>query len=174
MESVCYYWNEGEWNVPRILRIIPMPLAQTICQIPIAAGQGIELCGRSLVRGIFQRNLHGKLFDKLHLGDSYLLMSGTVPCGQLFQFSCGVFFKIESQWTRECNKRGSVFHLNVSAVTQRRQFPICSLRAQQCRACGSTLLPFLGSASVIRGASPIWCTSGDILPHSTRIFTFGR
>ncbi|KAL0333095.1 UNVERIFIED_CONTAM: putative ribonuclease H protein [Sesamum calycinum] len=40
MESVRYYWHEGEWNVPRILRIIPMPLAQTICQIPIAAGQG--------------------------------------------------------------------------------------------------------------------------------------
>ncbi|KAL0284680.1 UNVERIFIED_CONTAM: hypothetical protein Sradi_7190700 [Sesamum radiatum] len=40
MESVRYYWHEGEWNVPRILRIIPMPFAQTICQIPIAAGQG--------------------------------------------------------------------------------------------------------------------------------------
>ncbi|KAL0349860.1 UNVERIFIED_CONTAM: hypothetical protein Sradi_4135200 [Sesamum radiatum] len=27
MESVRYYWHEGELNVPRILRIIPMPLA---------------------------------------------------------------------------------------------------------------------------------------------------
>ncbi|KAL0295554.1 UNVERIFIED_CONTAM: putative ribonuclease H protein [Sesamum angustifolium] len=40
MESVHYYWHEGEWNVPRILRVIPMPFAQIICQIPIAAGQG--------------------------------------------------------------------------------------------------------------------------------------
>ncbi|KAL0295252.1 UNVERIFIED_CONTAM: putative ribonuclease H protein [Sesamum angustifolium] len=51
-------------------------------------------------------------------------------------------FKIKSQWTRECNKIGSVFHLNVSAVRQRRQFPICSLTAQQCRAYGSTLLRY--------------------------------
>ncbi|KAK4382070.1 hypothetical protein Sango_2907200 [Sesamum angolense] len=40
MESVRYYLHEGDWNVPRILQIIPMPFAQTICQIPIAAGQG--------------------------------------------------------------------------------------------------------------------------------------
>ncbi|KAL0307977.1 UNVERIFIED_CONTAM: putative ribonuclease H protein [Sesamum calycinum] len=41
MESVRYYWHEGDWNVPKILQIIPMPFAQTICQIPIAAGQGL-------------------------------------------------------------------------------------------------------------------------------------
>ncbi|KAL0292622.1 UNVERIFIED_CONTAM: hypothetical protein Sangu_2528000 [Sesamum angustifolium] len=150
-----------------------MPFAQIICQLPIAAGQGDKIVWTGSSTGISRRNQHGKLFDKLHLGGSYLLMFGTVPCGQLFQFSYGGFFKIEFQWTRECDKRGSIFHLNVSVVRQRRQFPIYSLRAQQCRACGSTLLPFLGSASVIRGASPIWCTSGDILPHSTRIFTFG-
>ncbi|KAL0286301.1 UNVERIFIED_CONTAM: hypothetical protein Scaly_2795100 [Sesamum calycinum] len=62
------------------------------------------------------RNQHGKLFDQLYLGGSYLLMSGTVPCGQLFQFSCGGFFKIEFQWTHECDKRGSVFHLNRNAA----------------------------------------------------------
>ncbi|KAL0342533.1 UNVERIFIED_CONTAM: hypothetical protein Scaly_1915900 [Sesamum calycinum] len=81
--------------------------------------RGIKLCGRGLVRGISQRNQHGKLFDKLHLGGSYLLMSGTVPCGQLFQFSCGGYFKIEFQWTRECDKRGSVFHLNRNAAKYR-------------------------------------------------------
>ncbi|KAL0342889.1 UNVERIFIED_CONTAM: hypothetical protein Sangu_1176300 [Sesamum angustifolium] len=70
----------------------------------------IKLCGRGLVRGISRRNLHRKLFDKLHLGGNYLLMSGTVPCGQLFQFSCGG--SIESKWTRECDKRDLVFHLN--------------------------------------------------------------
>ncbi|KAL0342511.1 UNVERIFIED_CONTAM: putative ribonuclease H protein [Sesamum calycinum] len=43
MESVRYYWHAGDWNVPRILRIIPMPFAQTICQIPIAAGQGDKI-----------------------------------------------------------------------------------------------------------------------------------
>ncbi|KAL0325149.1 UNVERIFIED_CONTAM: putative ribonuclease H protein [Sesamum radiatum] len=43
MEPVSYYWHEGDWNVPRILRIIPMPFAQTICQIPIAAGQGDKI-----------------------------------------------------------------------------------------------------------------------------------
>ncbi|KAL0329292.1 UNVERIFIED_CONTAM: hypothetical protein Sradi_4915900 [Sesamum radiatum] len=43
MESVRYYWHEGDWNVPRILRIIPMPFAQTICPIPIAAGQGDKI-----------------------------------------------------------------------------------------------------------------------------------
>ncbi|KAK4392784.1 putative ribonuclease H protein [Sesamum angolense] len=43
MESVRYYWHEGDWNVPRILQIIPMPFAQTICQISIAAGQGDKI-----------------------------------------------------------------------------------------------------------------------------------
>ncbi|KAL0301609.1 UNVERIFIED_CONTAM: hypothetical protein Sradi_6437700 [Sesamum radiatum] len=43
MEPVSYYWHEGDWNVPRILRIIPMRFAQTICQIPIAAGQGDKI-----------------------------------------------------------------------------------------------------------------------------------
>ncbi|KAL0339453.1 UNVERIFIED_CONTAM: hypothetical protein Sangu_1467400 [Sesamum angustifolium] len=38
MKSVSYYWHEGDWNVPRILRTIPMPFAQIICRIPIAAG----------------------------------------------------------------------------------------------------------------------------------------
>ncbi|KAL0329222.1 UNVERIFIED_CONTAM: hypothetical protein Sradi_4908900 [Sesamum radiatum] len=174
MEPVSYYWHEGDWNVPQILRTIPLPFAQTICQIPIAAGQGDKIVWTGLVWGISRRNRHGKLFDKLHLSGSYLQMSGTVPCGQQFQFSYGGFFKIEFKWTRGCDKRGSAFHLNVSAVRQRRQFPICLLRARQCRACGSTLLPFLGSAYMIRGASLIWCTSGDILPHSTRISTFGR
>ncbi|KAL0286555.1 UNVERIFIED_CONTAM: hypothetical protein Sangu_2728700 [Sesamum angustifolium] len=93
-------------------------------------------------------------------------MFGTVPCGQQFQFSCGGFSNIEFQWTHGCDKRGSAFHLNVSVVRQRRQFPICLLRARQCKACGSTLLQFVGSASVIWGASLIWCTSDDILPIS--------
>ncbi|KAK4382172.1 putative mitochondrial protein [Sesamum angolense] len=125
--------------------------------------RGIKLCGQGLVRGISRRNRHGKLFDKLHLDGSYLQMSGTVPCGQLFQFSCGGFFKIEFQWTHECDKRGSVFHLNVSAVRQRR-LPICLLRARQCKACGSTLLPFLGSTSVYGSLTHIWCTSAIFTP----------
>ncbi|KAL0315138.1 UNVERIFIED_CONTAM: protein DETOXIFICATION 35 [Sesamum calycinum] len=37
MEPVSHYRHEGDWNVPRILRTVPMPSAQTICQIPIAA-----------------------------------------------------------------------------------------------------------------------------------------
>ncbi|KAL0315010.1 UNVERIFIED_CONTAM: hypothetical protein Scaly_2898600 [Sesamum calycinum] len=40
MELLSYYWHEGDWNVPRILRTVPMPFAQTICQIPIVARQG--------------------------------------------------------------------------------------------------------------------------------------
>ncbi|KAK4389818.1 hypothetical protein Sango_2318800 [Sesamum angolense] len=84
--------------------------------------RGIRLCGWGLVRGISRRNRHGKLFDKLHLDGSYLQMSGTIPCGQQFQFSCGGFYKIEFQWTRGCDKRGSGFHLNVSVVRQRRAF----------------------------------------------------
>ncbi|KAL0393038.1 UNVERIFIED_CONTAM: hypothetical protein Sradi_2526600 [Sesamum radiatum] len=91
MESVRYYWHEGDWNVPRILWFIPMPFAQTICQIPIAAGQGDRIVWTESSTGIFRRNLHGKLFDKLHLGGSYLLMSGTVPCGQLFSFLVASF-----------------------------------------------------------------------------------
>ncbi|KAK4383693.1 hypothetical protein Sango_2752600 [Sesamum angolense] len=62
---------------------------------------------------------------------------------------------------RRCNKRDSAFLLNVTAVRQRRRFPTCLLRVRQCRAYGNTLLPF-GSASVIRGASLIWFTSGGI------------
>ncbi|KAL0342878.1 UNVERIFIED_CONTAM: hypothetical protein Sangu_1175200 [Sesamum angustifolium] len=52
-----------------------------------------------------------------------------------FNFLVAAFFKIEFQWTRKCDKRGSVFHLNVSVVRQRKQFPICSLRARQGRVC---------------------------------------
>ncbi|KAL0315090.1 UNVERIFIED_CONTAM: hypothetical protein Scaly_2887800 [Sesamum calycinum] len=52
MESVRYYWHEGDWNVPRILRIIPMPFAQTICQIPIAAGQGDRIVWTESSTGI--------------------------------------------------------------------------------------------------------------------------
>ncbi|KAL0282039.1 UNVERIFIED_CONTAM: hypothetical protein Sangu_2974300 [Sesamum angustifolium] len=95
-----------------------------------------------LHRDTYTMEPHGKLLDKLHLGGSYLLMSGIVPCGQLFQFSCGGFFTIEFQWTHECDKRGSVFHLKVIAVSQRRQFPICSLRTQQYLHI-RTLIPFL-------------------------------
>ncbi|KAL0418910.1 UNVERIFIED_CONTAM: hypothetical protein Sradi_1304500 [Sesamum radiatum] len=43
MEPVSYYWHEGDWNVSRILRTIPMPFAQIICQISIAAGQGDKI-----------------------------------------------------------------------------------------------------------------------------------
>ncbi|KAL0291526.1 UNVERIFIED_CONTAM: hypothetical protein Sangu_2533400 [Sesamum angustifolium] len=43
MEPVRYYWHEGDWNVPRIFRIIPMPFAQTIYQIPITASQGDKI-----------------------------------------------------------------------------------------------------------------------------------
>ncbi|KAL0284234.1 UNVERIFIED_CONTAM: hypothetical protein Sradi_7205300 [Sesamum radiatum] len=43
MEPVSYYWHGGDWNVPRILRTIPMPFAQTICQIPIAGGHGDKI-----------------------------------------------------------------------------------------------------------------------------------
>ncbi|KAL0283748.1 UNVERIFIED_CONTAM: hypothetical protein Sangu_2868800 [Sesamum angustifolium] len=54
---------------------------------------------------------------------------------------------------RGCDKKDSTSLLNVSAVSQRRWFPIYLLRIRQCCACGGTLLPFLGSASVIWGAS---------------------
>ncbi|KAK4382235.1 hypothetical protein Sango_2891400 [Sesamum angolense] len=104
MESVRYYWHEGDWNVPRILRIIPMLLHRPSARFLLQQAREIELCGRNLIRGISRRNLHGKLFDNLHLSGSNLLMSGTVPCGQLFQFSCDGFFKIESQWTANATK----------------------------------------------------------------------
>ncbi|KAL0301703.1 UNVERIFIED_CONTAM: hypothetical protein Sradi_6447100 [Sesamum radiatum] len=97
MEPVSYYWHEGDWNVLRILRTIPMPFAQTIYLIPIAAGQGDKIVWMGSSAGDFS-----------------------------------------TKWAWE-------------AIRQ----------ASPQRACGSTLLPFLGSASVIRGASLIWCTSGD-------------
>ncbi|KAL0288269.1 UNVERIFIED_CONTAM: hypothetical protein Sangu_2666000 [Sesamum angustifolium] len=53
MEPVSYYWHEGDWNVPRIFRIIPMPFAQTICQIPIAVGQGDKIVWTGFSTGDF-------------------------------------------------------------------------------------------------------------------------
>ncbi|KAL0442144.1 UNVERIFIED_CONTAM: hypothetical protein Sradi_0153300 [Sesamum radiatum] len=53
MESVRYYWHAGDWNVPRILRIIPMPFAQTMCQIPIAASQGDKIVWMGYSTGDF-------------------------------------------------------------------------------------------------------------------------
>ncbi|KAL0317841.1 UNVERIFIED_CONTAM: putative ribonuclease H protein [Sesamum angustifolium] len=169
MESVHYYWHEGEWNVPRILRVIPMPFAQIICQIPIAAGQGDRIVWTESSTGDFSTKSAWEAIRQASPRRQLLADVWHRSCGQLSQFSCGGFFKIESQWTSECNKRGSVFHLNVSAVRQRRQFPICSLRAQQCKACGSTLLPFLGSASVIRGASPI-CIILEVQRHLRTLY----
>ncbi|KAL0288480.1 UNVERIFIED_CONTAM: hypothetical protein Scaly_2730200 [Sesamum calycinum] len=43
MESVNYYWHEGDWNVPGILQTVPIHVAEVICQIPIAAGQGDKI-----------------------------------------------------------------------------------------------------------------------------------
>ncbi|KAL0315410.1 UNVERIFIED_CONTAM: putative ribonuclease H protein [Sesamum radiatum] len=54
MEPVSYYWHEGDWNVPRILQTIPMPFAQTICQIPIAAGQGDKIVWTGSSTGAWQ------------------------------------------------------------------------------------------------------------------------
>ncbi|KAK4382901.1 hypothetical protein Sango_2828100 [Sesamum angolense] len=68
-----------------------------------------------LVRGISRQNRPRRLFDNPHLGGSYWRMSGTVPCGQQFRFSCGGVFKIEFQWMRGCNKRDSTFLLSVRA-----------------------------------------------------------
>ncbi|KAL2227921.1 UNVERIFIED_CONTAM: hypothetical protein Sindi_1771800 [Sesamum indicum] len=39
MDPVCYYWHKGEWNVPRIFRIVPPHIAHVICQIPITTGE---------------------------------------------------------------------------------------------------------------------------------------
>ncbi|KAK4383738.1 hypothetical protein Sango_2747700 [Sesamum angolense] len=57
MEPVSYYWNEGDWNIPRILRIIHMPFAQTIYQIPIAAGQGDKIVWTGSNTGDFSTKL---------------------------------------------------------------------------------------------------------------------
>ncbi|KAL0423297.1 UNVERIFIED_CONTAM: hypothetical protein Sradi_0864500 [Sesamum radiatum] len=108
MEPVSYYWHEGDWNVPRILWIIPMPFAQTICQIPIAAGQGDKIVWTGSSTGDFSTKSAWEAIRQASPRRRYLQMSGTVHCGKLFQFSCGGFFKIEFQWTHECDKRGSV------------------------------------------------------------------
>ncbi|KAL0418963.1 UNVERIFIED_CONTAM: hypothetical protein Sradi_1309800 [Sesamum radiatum] len=52
MESVNYYWHEGDWNVPGILQTVPIHVAEVICQIPIAAGQGDKIVWTGLVRGL--------------------------------------------------------------------------------------------------------------------------
>ncbi|KAL0349452.1 UNVERIFIED_CONTAM: hypothetical protein Sangu_1173000 [Sesamum angustifolium] len=53
MEPVSYYWHEGDWNVTRILRTIPIHCAQTICQIPIVAGQGDKIVWTGSSEGAF-------------------------------------------------------------------------------------------------------------------------
>ncbi|KAL0458636.1 UNVERIFIED_CONTAM: hypothetical protein Slati_0490800 [Sesamum latifolium] len=60
MESVRYYWHEGEWNVPKIFRTVPTHIAQVICQIPIAAGQDDKI--------VWTRSMWGVL-DESNLGD---------------------------------------------------------------------------------------------------------
>ncbi|KAK4383132.1 hypothetical protein Sango_2806500 [Sesamum angolense] len=155
MEPISYYWHGGDWNVPRILRTIPMPFAQTICQIPIAAGQGDKIVWTGSSTGDFsttstweairqaspQRQL---LADVWHHS---LRPTILVFLWRLFQDRIPVDAQMQ--------QKGSTFHLIISAMRQRRQFSICLLRVRQCRACGSTLLPFLGFASMIRGASLI-------------------
>ncbi|KAL2248683.1 UNVERIFIED_CONTAM: hypothetical protein Sindi_2342000 [Sesamum indicum] len=53
MEPVCYYWHEGEWNVPRIFRIVPPQIAHVICQIPIAVGQRDKIVWTAASNGMF-------------------------------------------------------------------------------------------------------------------------
>ncbi|KAL0358065.1 UNVERIFIED_CONTAM: hypothetical protein Scaly_1492200 [Sesamum calycinum] len=57
MEPVSYYWHEGDWNVPRILRTILMSFAQTICQILIAAGHGDKIVWTGSSAGDFSTKL---------------------------------------------------------------------------------------------------------------------
>ncbi|KAL2250199.1 UNVERIFIED_CONTAM: hypothetical protein Sindi_2493600, partial [Sesamum indicum] len=53
MEPVCYYWHEGEWNVPKIFRIVPPQIAHIICRIPIAAGQRDKIVWTATSNGTF-------------------------------------------------------------------------------------------------------------------------
>ncbi|KAL2247920.1 UNVERIFIED_CONTAM: putative mitochondrial protein, partial [Sesamum indicum] len=53
MEPVCYYWHEGEWNVPKIFRIVPPQIAHIICRIPIAAGQRDRIVWTATSNGTF-------------------------------------------------------------------------------------------------------------------------
>ncbi|XP_020551115.1 uncharacterized protein LOC110012328 [Sesamum indicum] len=53
MEPVCYYWHEGEWNVPRIFRIVPPQIAHVIFQIPIAVGQRDKIVWTAASNGTF-------------------------------------------------------------------------------------------------------------------------
>ncbi|KAL2228803.1 UNVERIFIED_CONTAM: hypothetical protein Sindi_1860000 [Sesamum indicum] len=53
MEPVCYYWHEGEWNVPRIFRIVTPQIAHVICQIPIAVGQRDKIVWTAASNGTF-------------------------------------------------------------------------------------------------------------------------
>ncbi|KAK4410306.1 hypothetical protein Sango_0103600 [Sesamum angolense] len=107
MESVSYYWHEGDWNVPRILRTIPMPFAQTICQIPIAAGQGDKIVWMRIP-------VDARMRQK----------------GFSFPSKCQC-----------CEADETVSHLFIESGSAGRVAALC------CH--------FLGSASVIRGASPI-------------------
>ncbi|KAL0283747.1 UNVERIFIED_CONTAM: hypothetical protein Sangu_2868700 [Sesamum angustifolium] len=71
MEPVSYYWHEGDWNVPQIIRTVPMPFAQTICQIPIAARRRDRIVWMGFSAGDFLMKSAWRLFDKPHLGGSY-------------------------------------------------------------------------------------------------------
>ncbi|KAL0346958.1 UNVERIFIED_CONTAM: hypothetical protein Scaly_1711800 [Sesamum calycinum] len=65
MEPLNYYWHEGDWNVPQILRTILMPFAQTICQIPIAAGQGDKIVWTGSSTGDFSTNSAWKAIQQV-------------------------------------------------------------------------------------------------------------
>ncbi|KAK4394222.1 putative ribonuclease H protein [Sesamum angolense] len=56
MEPMSYYWHESDWNVPWILRTVPIYFAQTICQIPIAAEETVShlFIESTAVQGVWQ------------------------------------------------------------------------------------------------------------------------
>ncbi|KAK4391459.1 putative ribonuclease H protein [Sesamum angolense] len=160
MESVHYYWHEGEWNVPRILRIIPMPFAQIICQIPIAAGQGDIIVWTESSTGDFSTK------------SAWEAIRQASPRRQL----------LADVWHRSLRPTISVFlwrlfqdRIPVDARMQQKGFSFPS-KCQCCEAEETVSHLFiesaavqgvwqhfaaiLGSAFVIRGASPI-CTDLD-------------
>ncbi|KAL2247935.1 UNVERIFIED_CONTAM: putative mitochondrial protein, partial [Sesamum indicum] len=54
MEPVCYYWHEGEWNVPKIFRIVPATdRAYYLAEFLLQRDRGTELCGPRRSNGTF-------------------------------------------------------------------------------------------------------------------------
>ncbi|KAL0367938.1 UNVERIFIED_CONTAM: hypothetical protein Scaly_1012700 [Sesamum calycinum] len=147
LEPVNYYWHEGDWNVPRILRTVPTYVAQIICQIHIAAGQGDKI--------VWTRSSEGAFSTK----SAWETIRMTSPRRQLLtdvwhhslRPTISVFLWQLFQDKIPIDARMKQMGFNFPSKCQCCEaFLTCLLRVRQYRTCDSTLLPLLDSASVTR------------------------